>query len=88
MGLAFWFLRCSLDASWYSLVRVFGGGGARRSARATLEDGRGYTLRSDGDDDTESSEDGQGGTDDDLHGVVRGVVGCPGTVWAESDEVG
>jgi hypothetical protein len=28
MGLAFWFLRCSLDASWYSLVNVFGGGGA------------------------------------------------------------
>ena len=47
-----------------------------------------FTLRSDGDDDTESGEDGHGGTDDDLHGVVRGVVWCPGTVWAESDEVG
>jgi hypothetical protein len=51
-------------------------------------EGRGHTLGSDGDDDTESSEDGQGGTDDDLHGVVWGVVGCPGTVWAESDKVG
>jgi hypothetical protein len=50
--------------------------------------GRGQTLGSNGDDDTESSEDGQGGTDDNLHGVVRGVVGCPGTVWAESDKVG
>lgn len=47
-----------------------------------------FTLRSDSDDDTESSEDGQGGTDDDLHGVVRGVVGSSGTMRTESDKVG
>jgi hypothetical protein len=46
------------------------------------------TGRSDRDDDTESSEDGERGTDDDLHGVVWRVVGCSGTVWAKSDKVG
>ena len=46
------------------------------------------TACSDGLNDTVGSEHGKGGTDDDLHGVVRGVVGRSGTVWAESDKVG
>lgn len=46
------------------------------------------TVGSDGHDDTESGEDGHGGTDNDLHCVVWGVVWCPGTMGAESDKVG
>jgi hypothetical protein len=45
------------------------------------------TICPDGHNDTDSSEDGDGGADDDLHGVVRGVVGCSRPVGAESDEV-
>lgn len=92
IGLAFCPLRYSVDCSLYSLAIVFGGGGAEH-VRSPTHSSRAFgreelTASSDGGEDTVGSEHGEGCTDDDFHGVVRGVEWGSGTVGAKGDKVG